>query len=81
MPEICSKISFFWPNVTKRGGGGWGVGAAMSEVLSKISYKYKFVYFICSHDREVHIGEQNNQNKNNQQVVRWILSLTFIFHF
>ena len=35
----------------------------MSEVLSKISYDYKFVYFNCSHDREVHIGEQNHQNQ------------------
>ena len=34
----------------------------MSEVLYKISYDYKFVYFTCSHDREVHIGEQNQQN-------------------
>ena len=41
---------------TKRGGG-----LAMSEVLSKILYDYKFVYFTCSHDRDVHMGEQNHQ--------------------
>ena len=41
---------------TKRGGG-----PAMSEVLSKILYDYKFVYFTCSHDRDVHMGEQNHQ--------------------
>ena len=39
----------------KRGGG-----PPMSEVLYKISYDYKFVYFTCSHDREVHIGEQSH---------------------
>ena len=42
---------------------GWGGGPAMSKVLSKISYDYKFVYFTCSHDREVHIGEQSHQNQ------------------
>ena len=45
--------------LSEKGGGG----PAMSEVLSKISYDYKFVYFTCSHDREVHIGEQNHQNQ------------------
>ena len=44
----------------KRGGG-----PTMPEVLSKISYDYKFVYFICSHDREVHRSEQNHQNLKN----------------
>ena len=34
----------------------------MSKVLSKISYDYKFEYFTGSHDREVHIGEQNQQD-------------------
>ena len=34
----------------------------MSEVLSKISYDYKYVYFTFLHNREVHIGEQNQQN-------------------
>ena len=40
---------------------GWGGGPAMSKVLSKISYDYKFVFFTCSHDGEVHLGEQNHQ--------------------
>ena len=44
-----------WP---KRGGG-----PTMSEVLSKISYDYKFVYFTCSHDREVHRSEKNHQKQ------------------
>ena len=40
-----------------------GGGAAMPKVLSKISDDYIFVYFTCSHDREVHIGEQSHQNQ------------------
>ena len=35
----------------------------MSEVLSKVSCDYKFLYFTCSHDWEFHIGEQNHQNQ------------------
>ncbi len=35
----------------------------MSEVLSEISDDYKFVYFTLSHDKEVHISEQNHQNQ------------------
>ena len=37
----------------------------MSEVLFKISYDYKFVYFICSHNREVYIYE--NKIVKNQK--------------
>ena len=35
----------------------------MSEILSEISHDYKFVYFTISHDKEVHINEQNHQNQ------------------
>ena len=44
---------------SEKGGGG----PAMSEVLYKISDDNKFVYFTCSHDKEVNIGEQNHQNQ------------------
>ena len=37
----------------------------MSKVLYKISYDYKFVYFTGSHDKEVHIGDQNHQNQQS----------------
>ena len=40
-----------------------GGGPVISEVLSKISYDYLFVYFTCSNDKEVHIGEQNPKNQ------------------
>ena len=45
--------------LSEKGGGG----PAMSEVLSEISDDYKFVYFTLSHDKEVHISEQNHQNQ------------------
>ena len=35
----------------------------MSQVLSEISDDYKFLYFTCSHDKEVNIGEQNHQSQ------------------
>ena len=35
----------------------------MSKVLNEISDDYKFVYFTCSHNKEVNIGEQNHQNQ------------------
>ena len=35
----------------------------MFEVLGEISDDYKFVYFTFSHDKEVHISEQNHQNQ------------------
>ena len=34
----------------------------MSEVVSKISDDYKFVYYTYLYDKEVNIGEQNHQN-------------------
>ena len=45
--------------LSEKGGGG----LALSEVLSEISDDYKFVYFTLSHDKEVHISEQNHQNQ------------------
>ena len=35
----------------------------MSKVLSEISHDYNFIYFTCSHDNDISIGEQNHQNK------------------
>ena len=54
----------------------------MSEVLSELSDDYKFVYSTCSHDKEVNIGEENQQNQkglvgSDMNLVAKVLSFYF----